>query len=145
MSSSLQWLLSIVEDRSGRWELLAIGTAVHGTFLSLNWQQILALYQLQLYVVQRSTFMARRRDRGHPQLPTVYRRKEVLDIHVSGSRFIRNHPIHRQPMSTTMTTPEARADDTGRTHRPITTVLERCLYRVVSERCGGGILPCRLA
>eukprot|EP01040_Poterioochromonas_malhamensis_P018387 gene18387-21462_t len=40
-----------------------------------------------------------------------------------------------------MTTPEARADDTGRTHRPITTVLELCLYRAVTEGCGGRILP----
>jgi hypothetical protein len=44
-------------------------------------------------------------------------------------------------MSTTLTTPEARADDTGRTHRPIFTVVELCLYRVVTEGCGGRILP----
>jgi hypothetical protein len=34
-------------------------------------------------------------------------------------------------------TPEALT----RTDRPITTLLERCLYRVVTERCGGRILP----
>jgi hypothetical protein len=44
-------------------------------------------------------------------------------------------------MSTTLTTPEARVDDTGRTHRPIATVVELCLYRAVTEGCGGRILP----
>jgi hypothetical protein len=44
-------------------------------------------------------------------------------------------------MSTTLTTTEARANDTGRTHRPITTLVELCLYRVVTEGCGGCILP----
>jgi hypothetical protein len=44
-------------------------------------------------------------------------------------------------MSTTI--PEARADDTGlRTIRSLRYgVVELCLYRVVSERCGGCILP----
>jgi hypothetical protein len=44
-------------------------------------------------------------------------------------------------MSTTMTTPGGRADNAGRMHRPITAVLELCLYRAVTEGCGGRILP----
>ena len=34
-----------------------------------------------------------------------------------------------------------RTDDAGRTQRPLPVVLELCLYRVVSEQCGGRILP----
>ncbi len=37
--------------------------------------------------------------------------------------------------------PCPRADETGRTYRPITTVLELCLYRAATESCGGRILP----
>jgi surface protein len=40
-----------------------------------------------------------------------------------------------------MTTPEARADVAGRTHRPIKLELDLCLYRAVTEGCGGRILP----
>ena len=40
-----------------------------------------------------------------------------------------------------MTTPQARTNETGRTQRPLTVVLELCLYRVVSDQCEGRILP----
>jgi hypothetical protein len=40
-----------------------------------------------------------------------------------------------------MTTHQARTDEASRTRRPIKMEVDLCLYRVVSEQCGGRILP----
>jgi hypothetical protein len=44
-------------------------------------------------------------------------------------------------MSTMTTFPAQIGEPAGRTHRPITMALDLCLYRAVTEQCGGRILP----